>query len=278
MVFTLSRLAEVFGRGKEEDFRGPELFRWGPGNIYSRWQQYKSVVDGTGWIDKFPGMDLLPISQAKQGFTKYHDHKWVLHGVREKVNYESCTWKEFRDAVDNYLGEAVRAEHVRLRLLGRGPDPMDVSGIFYNKPENRPKEEDDSNYIGGLFSSLKGNPKKSKGNGKGKGSNNNNKKNKAQTNNKQNKSTPNNNGNSNNNNNGPKPSPKQKGNGKGKKNKQNMPKCGWCGQTTHRHWECNHPEGRGSKKWDSYKCKNCDQYKHPEAVCPLPKRKQNNNN
>ena len=60
--------------------------------------------------------------------------------------------------------QAVRAEHVRLRLLGRGPDPMDVSGIFYNKPENRPKEEDGSNYIGGLFSSLKGNPKKSKGN------------------------------------------------------------------------------------------------------------------
>ena len=214
-------------------------------------------------------MDLIPIAHARQGFTKYHDHKWVLHGVRDKVDFDDCTWIEFRDAVDKYLGEAVRAEHVRQRLLGRGPDPMDVSGIFADKTE------DNSNFIGGLSSPLKGNPKKAKGKGKGKSNNN---QNKAQTNNnKQNKSTPNKNGNSNNNN-AQKASPKQKGKGKGKKNKQNMPKCGWCGQTTHRHWECNHPEGRGSKKWDSYKCKNCDQFKHPEAVCPLPKRKQNNNN
>ena len=134
---TLSRLAEVFGRGKEEDFRGPEFFCWGPGSTYSRWQQYKIVADGTDWVDKFPGTDLLPISQAKQGFTKYYDQKWVLHGVREKVNYESCTWKEFRDAFGNYLGEAFSAENVRLRLLGRRPDPMGVSGILYNKPEDR---------------------------------------------------------------------------------------------------------------------------------------------
>ena len=269
---SLARLADVYGRGMEQDAMGPASFKWGSANLHKDWADYKILIEGSRYLAQYKGFDPIVCGAARRGFQRYNDHKRVLDHLRIATDENNPDWKTFRKAVDRFLGDSHRHEYNEAAIVNaNGLMAMDTSAVMERAPL---KVAQVKRYV--PFSPLKtpetvsnhqnqdGGKSKKKGSGKGKGGgkgsggkNNGGKNNNSGTpakgkadnnNNKQKKKTDNNN------------------NKKNDKSNEKKKACAWCYKDDHKSHNCKDLVAKA--KWKPHKCKKCQGTGHPPAVCP----------
>ena len=54
-------------------------------------------------------------------------------------------------------------------------------------------------------------------------------------------------------------------------NKKGARQCAWCGDTSHKYWNCN---THGNGKWKNRQCNRCLGTGHPSEVCSNPRKEK----
>ena len=273
---SLCRLADVYGRGMEQDAMGPASFRWGTANLHKDWADYKILIEGSRYLAQYKGFDPIVCGAARRGFQRYNDHKRLLDHLRVSTDENKPIWRTFRKEVDRFLGDSHRQEYNEAAIANaNGLMAMDTSAVMERQPLKvaqvkryvpfsplkPPETISDTNTKSGGKSKKKGSGK-GKGAGKGSGgkNNNNNKKEEKNSgppatekkqNNKNSKKKENNNSNNENNN---------------KKEKSKKTNCAWCYKDDHRSHNCKDLVAKA--KWKTHKCKKCQGNGHPPSICP----------
>ena len=262
----LERLAEVYGRTAAHIAMMPQMFTWGQAETLAHdWVNYKMMLETSQYHKLHPGNDAIMVQSALAGFMKYqhyhrlHDHLRVQCG-------DDATWDVFRDHVDRFIGDVHKNAFQQSILKNeRGVAVMTAANIL-SSPTG-------INHVHNSFRPIKPVKKIDKmdvdstGDGVKKPKNdqkiNNNKKLNVKTNSQTGTSSPS----------------SANANGKWKKkekttpieNKKGARQCAWCGDTSHKYWNCT---TYGNGKWKDRTCNRCEGRGHPsEACCNPPKSK-----
>ena len=132
---SLCRLADVYGRGLEQDAMGPTNFRWGISKLHKDWAQYKIMIEGSGYLRQYEGFDPIVCGSARRGFTKYNDHKRLTDWLRTVVDEHNPQWDPFKNAVDKFLGDIHRTEYNEAAINNHnGLMAMDTSAVLDMTP------------------------------------------------------------------------------------------------------------------------------------------------
>ena len=232
---TLERLAFTYGRDAGQVVNLPHNFVWGQGDLAVDWTNYKQMLDTCEYIQIHPTNESAMVSCALMGFEQYNNSYRILDNIRTRVG-ERPNWKQFKEAVDTFLGDIYRRQFETAMLKNTDNiQAMTASSVF---AQTTPQ----INYVHSQFrgKQMKYNKEK-KGKGKGRG-------NKQPKQPEQNKPT------------------EQQSDVNMKSNK-----CAWCDMTNHASHEC---KSYGKGKWEGKQCNRCKGYGHPPSLCPSPGKKK----
>ena len=224
----LERLCEVYGRKAAHITQIPITFQWGHNPLVDDWTTYKHLLDSVEYSRIHPTNVSLMVDCAMRGFEVYDNYHRIHDHVRVTAGLDP-DWETFKEAVDKFCGDPHRQQFDRAIYTNEnGLQSMAISGIA---------EQSEVEYVNAIKAQF---PAKRKFKGKGKGQYN-----KKPTYQK----------------------PPQYSENEMYYQFSKSDKCAWCGEKSHKHWQC---KTLGNGKWDDKICNKCGGKKHPPELCATP--------
>ena len=241
----IQTLAEIFGRTASQIALIPHMFRWGQGETLAHdWTDYKLMLESSQYHKLHPSCDVFMVQSAMAGFTKYQ-HCEQLHDYVRVHCGEGPTWESFREHVDIFIGNIHKNAFQQLILEDKNGEITTTKSNFIISP----KFLISSNPLRAIKKSCLNESKKNK---KLKEVSQNEKLSPFSTKSEKSKS-------------------QKKGKTSRPVNKKGARQCAWCGDTSHKYWNCN---THGNGKWKNRQCNRCLGTGHPSEVCSNPRKEK----